>query len=127
MTAPGHLARPSDRAPAADGLPAAVDPSTAGFRALALQVRAIGLLDRRPGYYRLKITLTIFAFLGVSRAHRSGLRRQGLEQQGRGQRLLVTTAPALKVHPPDGPARPSQEEVGPGAVQARSRGSHAAQ
>jgi len=64
MTAPGHLARPSDRAPAADGLPAAVDPSTAGFRALALQVRAMGLLDRRPGYYRLKITLTIFAFLG---------------------------------------------------------------
>jgi fatty acid desaturase len=25
-------------------------------------VRAIGLLDRRPGYYRVKITLTIFAF-----------------------------------------------------------------
>ena len=23
----------------------------------------MGLLDRRPGYYRLKITLTIFAFL----------------------------------------------------------------
>ena len=63
MTAPGYLARPSDRAPAADGLPVAVDPSTASFRALALQVRAMGLLDRRPGYYRLKITLTIFAFL----------------------------------------------------------------
>ena len=63
MTAPGYLARPSDRAPAADGLPVAVDPSTASFRALALQVRAMGLLDRRPGYYRVKITLTIFAFL----------------------------------------------------------------
>jgi hypothetical protein len=63
MTAPGYLARRSDRAPAADGLPIAVDPSTASFRALALQVRAMGLLDRRPGYYGLKITLTIFAFL----------------------------------------------------------------
>ena len=63
MTAPGYLARPSGRAPAADGLPVAVDPSTASFRALALQVRAMGLLDRRPGYYRVKITLTIFAFL----------------------------------------------------------------
>src|SRR5271155_3490556 len=62
MTAPGYLARPSDRAPAADGLPAAVDPSTASFRALALQVRTMGLLDRRPGYYRVKITLTVFAF-----------------------------------------------------------------
>ena len=48
MTAPGDLARPSGRAPAADGLPVAVDPSTASFRALALQVRAMGLLDRRP-------------------------------------------------------------------------------
>jgi fatty acid desaturase len=45
------------------GLPVAVDPSTASFRALALQVRAMGLLDRRPGYYRVKIGLTIFAFL----------------------------------------------------------------
>jgi fatty acid desaturase len=39
-----------------------VDPSTTGFRALALQVRTMGLLDRRRGYYRVKITLTIFAF-----------------------------------------------------------------
>ena len=62
MTAPGYLARPSDRA--ADGLPVAVDPLTASFRALALQVRAMGLLDRRPGYYRVKITLTIFALPG---------------------------------------------------------------
>jgi fatty acid desaturase len=52
----------SGRASVADGPPAAVDPSTAGFRALALQVRAMGLLDRRPGYYRVMITLTIFAF-----------------------------------------------------------------
>ena len=62
MTAPGYIALPSGRAPAADGLPIAVDPSTASFRALALQVRAMGLLDRRPGYYGVKITLTIFAF-----------------------------------------------------------------
>jgi fatty acid desaturase len=61
-TAPGSLALVPGRAAAADGLPAAVDPSTASFRALALQVRAMGLLDRRPGYYRVKITLTIFAF-----------------------------------------------------------------
>ena len=60
--APGLLALPSGRASAADGLPAAVDPSTASFRALARQVRAMGLLDRRPGYYRVKIALTIFAF-----------------------------------------------------------------
>jgi len=43
-------------------LPVAVDPSTAGFHALALKIRAMGLLDRRPGYYRVKIALTIFAF-----------------------------------------------------------------
>jgi fatty acid desaturase len=61
-TAPGFVALPSGRALAADGLPVAVDPSTAGFRALALQVRAMGLLDRRPGYYRVNIALTIFAF-----------------------------------------------------------------
>jgi fatty acid desaturase len=60
--APGFLALPSGRASPADGLPATVDPSTASFRALALQVRTMGLLDRRPGYYRVKITLTIFAF-----------------------------------------------------------------
>jgi fatty acid desaturase len=61
-TAPGFLAPPSGRASAAQRPPAAVDPSTASFRTLALQVRAMGLLDRRPGYYRAKITLTIFAF-----------------------------------------------------------------
>jgi fatty acid desaturase len=61
-SAPGPLALASGRASVADGLPAAVDPSTASFRALALQVRAMGLLDRRPGYYRVKITLTVFAF-----------------------------------------------------------------
>ena len=61
-TAPGSVALASGRAPALDTLPAALDPSTASFRALALQVRALGLLDRRPGYYRVKITLTIVAF-----------------------------------------------------------------
>ena len=61
-TAPDLLALASDRASVADELPAAVDPSTASFRALARQVRAMGLLDRRPGYYRVKVTGTIFAF-----------------------------------------------------------------
>jgi fatty acid desaturase len=60
-TAPGSAVLAPGRASAADGLPA-VDPSTAKFHALARQVRAIGLLDRRPGYYRVKITLTIVAF-----------------------------------------------------------------
>jgi fatty acid desaturase len=55
------LAPPSGSAPAAHGPPVAVDPSTAGFRALASQVRALGLLDRRPGYYGVKITLTVLA------------------------------------------------------------------
>jgi len=61
-TAPGFLAPAPGRASVADRLPAAVDPSTAGYRALARQVRAMGLLDRRPGYYRVMITLTILAF-----------------------------------------------------------------
>ncbi len=61
-TAPGFLALAPSRTSAADGPPAAVDPSTASFRALARQVRTLGLLDRRPGYYRVKITLTILAF-----------------------------------------------------------------
>jgi fatty acid desaturase len=61
-TAPGLAALAPGRASAAGRLPAAVDPSTASFHALARQVRAIGLLDRRPGYYRVKITLTIVAF-----------------------------------------------------------------
>jgi fatty acid desaturase len=52
---------PSGSASAAHGPPVAVDPSTAGFRTLASQVRALGLLDRRPGYYGVKITLTILA------------------------------------------------------------------
>src|ERR1700734_4228859 len=60
--APSFPALQPDVAPGAHAVAAAVDPSTAGFRALALQVRARGLLDRRPGYYRVKITLTIFAF-----------------------------------------------------------------
>jgi hypothetical protein len=60
-TAPGFLVLASGRTSAADELPVAVDPSTASFRVLARQVRALGLLDRRPGYYREKITLTILA------------------------------------------------------------------
>ena len=60
--APGLRAPQSGRASAAHGPSVAVDPSAAGFRALALQVRAMGLLDRRPGYYRAKITLTVLAF-----------------------------------------------------------------
>jgi fatty acid desaturase len=60
--APGFPALPSGRASVVHGLTVAVDPATAGFRALAVQVRAMGLLDRRPGYYRLKITLTVLAF-----------------------------------------------------------------
>jgi fatty acid desaturase len=61
-TAPAIPAVPIGRAPAAYGPPAAADPATAGFRALALQVRATGLLGRRPGYYWVKITLTVSAF-----------------------------------------------------------------
>src|SRR5580693_4669777 len=61
-TAPDFLAPASVPASVADGLPAAVDPSTASYHALALQVRTMGLLDRRPGYYRVKITMTILAF-----------------------------------------------------------------
>jgi fatty acid desaturase len=61
-TAPGSVVLASGGAPVAAGPAAALDPSTASFHALALQVRAMGLLDRRPGYYRVKITLTIVAF-----------------------------------------------------------------
>jgi fatty acid desaturase len=38
-------------------------PSTTSFRHLALDVRAAGLLDRRPAYYGAKIGLTIAAFV----------------------------------------------------------------
>jgi fatty acid desaturase len=47
---------------ATSGPPVAVDGSAAGFHALALEVRTMGLLDRRPGYYRVKITATLAAF-----------------------------------------------------------------
>jgi fatty acid desaturase len=63
MKASGYLAQPTNWAPSADVPPVAVDPTAASFRALARQVRAMGLLDRRPGYYRVKIALTILAFL----------------------------------------------------------------
>jgi len=49
--------------PAAPGLFSPVDPATADFHSVALRVRAMGLLDRRPGYYWVKITLTILGFL----------------------------------------------------------------
>ncbi len=39
-----------------------VDASDTGFHDLALQVRAAGLLNRRPGYYSVKIGVTIAAF-----------------------------------------------------------------
>lgn len=39
-----------------------VDASNLGFRDLALQVRAAGLLNRRPGYYKAKIGLTVATF-----------------------------------------------------------------
>jgi fatty acid desaturase len=61
-TAPDFAAVPVGSAQAAHGPPVEVDPSTAGFRVLALQVRAMGLLGRRPDYYRVKITLTLAAF-----------------------------------------------------------------
>ena len=61
-TAPGFSAVPPGRASAAHGRHVDVDPSAACFRALTLQVRALGLLDRRPVYYRVKISLTIFSF-----------------------------------------------------------------
>jgi fatty acid desaturase len=63
-TAPDISVLQSGRTSVAHGPPAAADPSTAGFRALASQVRALGLLDRRPGYYGVKITLTILALFG---------------------------------------------------------------
>jgi fatty acid desaturase len=62
-TAPAIPAVPTGRTQATYGPPAAADPATALYRALALQVRAMGLLDRRPGYYRVKITLTVCAYL----------------------------------------------------------------
>ena len=61
-TASDFAAVPVGRAPAAHGPPVAVDPSTAAFHALALQVRALGLLGSRQAYYRVKITLTVVAF-----------------------------------------------------------------
>lgn len=39
--------------------------STADFRQLALQVRAAGLLDRRPAYYSAKIILTVALLAGA--------------------------------------------------------------
>src|ERR1035441_3907851 len=41
---------------------ASIDAAPGDFRVLALQIRDAGLLDRRPGYYSVKIGLTIAAF-----------------------------------------------------------------
>jgi len=41
---------------------ATIDSAPSDFRILAAQVRNAGLLDRRPGYYSVKIALTITAF-----------------------------------------------------------------
>jgi len=40
----------------------AIDSASGDFRVLALQIRDAGLLDRRPGYYSMKIVLTIAAY-----------------------------------------------------------------
>jgi hypothetical protein len=45
---------------------ATIDSAPADFRILAVQIRDAGLLDRRPGYYSVKIVLTIAAFRRVS-------------------------------------------------------------
>jgi fatty acid desaturase len=41
---------------------ASIHSAPGDFRALAVQVRDAGLLDRRPGYYSVKIALTVAAF-----------------------------------------------------------------
>jgi fatty acid desaturase len=41
---------------------ASIDAATGDFRVLAVQIRDAGLLDRRPGYYSVKIGLTIAVF-----------------------------------------------------------------
>ena len=44
---------------------ATIDAPPADFQALALRVREAGLLAKRPGYYRVKIGLTIAVFVGA--------------------------------------------------------------
>ena len=39
-----------------------IEAAPGDFRVLAMQIRDAGLLDRRPGYYSVKIVLTIAAF-----------------------------------------------------------------
>ena len=41
---------------------ATIDAAPGDFRVLAVQIRDVGLLDRRPGYYSVKIGLTIASF-----------------------------------------------------------------
>jgi fatty acid desaturase len=40
----------------------AIDSAPGDFRVLAVKIRAAGFLDRRPGYYSVKIVLTVAAF-----------------------------------------------------------------
>ncbi len=47
---------------AAGAATATIDAPCGEFRDLALQIRAAGLLNRRPGYYSLKIALTVGAY-----------------------------------------------------------------
>ena len=61
--------------------------------------RAAGRQGSKAGCGSLRRSV----LLGVFRAHRSGLSRQGLEQRGRGQGLPATTAPAPRY--PDQTAR----------------------
>src|SRR5580658_10073117 len=43
---------------------ATIDSAPGDFRGLALQIHEAGLLNRRPGYYSVKIVLTIAAYAG---------------------------------------------------------------
>src|ERR1700759_344431 len=63
MTTERRLAAlPSGPALGGGGMPCPGNPPAVSYRALALQAQAMGLLNRRPGYYRVKIGLTVFAF-----------------------------------------------------------------
>ena len=42
---------------------ATIDSAPGDFRVLAVQIRDAGLLERRPGYYSVKIVLTIAVFV----------------------------------------------------------------
>lgn len=44
---------------------ASIDTTRSGFPALALRIREAGFLDHRPGYYTLKIAVTVAAFFAA--------------------------------------------------------------